>query len=68
MEGEKIKLSFGAKPVPPKSESASTPAGDSKSPQSGSPPLTSADASDSSKKSEENASAEQGESAKTPAA
>jgi DNA/RNA-binding protein KIN17 len=68
VEGEKIKLSFGAKPVPPKSESASTPAGDSKSPQSGSPPLTSADASDSSKKSEENASAEQGESAKTPAA
>jgi DNA/RNA-binding protein KIN17 len=38
-EGEKIKLSFGAKPAPSKGESSSMPSGGSNHPQSDPPPL-----------------------------
>jgi DNA/RNA-binding protein KIN17 len=69
-QGEKIKLSFGPKPLPSKGEASSTAAGGSKQAQSGSPPASASAVSDTNQEPDKSTStaAEQAEAAKIPAA
>jgi DNA/RNA-binding protein KIN17 len=69
-EGEKIKLSFGSKPVPSKGEPSSTQAGGSKHAQSGSPSASASALSSTNQEPDKSTSpaAEQAEATKIPAA
>jgi DNA/RNA-binding protein KIN17 len=68
-EGEKISLSFGAKPVLPKAESSSKPSASSDQAPSGSPPVTSSAVPDTGKGHDESATpTEQQDATKVPSA